>query len=453
MTDTRPSVYRSAFPGLRRYLYRLIARYLSYFTNADSRVLEIGPTSSLLREMMVAGSVAAYRPAPGAGFSTPQVIGDFDAAVAFQADRIVLNGLIHVEPDIQARLEEVHRLCRPSTRVLLVHYSSLWRPIFSLAHALGLQPNVRKTNWIAPSDLVNLLTLSGFSLVHTQARVLVPVWIPLVGDLVNRWLAPLPVFNWFALLRVSVARPLMTEWTTPPSVSVVVPARNESGNIASLVERLPRMGPADELIFVEGHSTDDTWSAMQQAAARWPHRRITCLQQKGRGKGDAVRAGFDVARGEILMILDADLTVPPEDLPKFYRARLSGVCEFVNGSRLVYPMETEAMRFANMVGNKLFAMAFSFLLGQPFKDTLCGTKVIDREAYRELARNRGYFGEFDPFGDFDLLFGAQRLGLRIVELPIRYRERTYGTTNIQRWRHGLLLLRMTLFAARRVKFI
>ncbi len=453
MTETRRAASPHAGSRLRRYLYSLIARYLSFFTNADARVLEVGPTSSLLREMMVAGTMAAYRPAPGAGFPASHVIDGFDAAVAFEADRIVLNGLIHFEADIQARLEELHRLCRPSTRLLIVHYSSLWQPVFGLAHALGLQANVRKTNWIAPSDLVNLLTLAGFSLVSTQARVLVPVWVPVIGDLINRWLAPLPIFNWFALVRVSVARPLMPAWPTPPSVSVVVPARNESGNIASLVERLPRMGPADELIFVEGHSTDDTWAAMQQAAARWPDRRITCLRQPGKGKGDAVRAGFDVACGEILMILDADLTVPPEDLPKFYRARVSGAGEFVNGSRLVYPMESEAMRFANMIGNKLFALTFSFLLGQPFKDTLCGTKVIDRASYRELARSRGYFGDFDPFGDFDLLFGAQRLGLRIVELPIRYRERTYGTTNIQRWRHGLLLARMTLFAARRVKFI
>jgi hypothetical protein len=431
----------------------LIGRYLSFFSGAEARVLEVGPTSSLLKAAMVAGRVAAYRPAPDAGYPAADVVADFDAAVAYKADRIVLNGLLHLTPDIQATLEELHRLCRPSTRLLIVHYSSLWQPVFTVARAVGVLTSAPKTNWIAPSDLVNLLTLAGFSLVSTQARVLVPVRIPIVADLINRWLAPLPVVNWFALVRVSVARPLMPAWTSPPSVSVVVPARNEAGNIASLVERLPRMGPDDELIFVEGHSADDTWRAMQQVAARFPERRITCIQQRGSGKGDAVRAGFDLARGEILMILDADLTVPPEELPKFYRARVSGVGEFVNGSRLVYPMEAEAMRFVNMVGNKFFALAFSFVLGQPFKDTLCGTKVIDRDSYRQLAANRGYFGEFDPFGDFDLLFGAQRLGLQVVELPIRYRERTYGTTNIQRWRHGWLLMRMTLFAARRVKFI
>jgi hypothetical protein len=437
----------------REYLYRLIAKYLSFFTSPDARVLEVGPATRLLKDAMQVRGMAAYEPAAGSGFEAGEIVEDFDAAVAFQADQIILNGMLHIEEDIQARLEEVHRLCAPSTRVLIVYYSSLWKPLFTVARALGLQRPMPKINWIAPSDLHNLLVLSGFELVTSQARVLVPVWIPLVSDLVNRWLAPFPGLNWLAMVQVAVARARKASWADAPSVSVVVPARNEAGNIAALVERLPSMGPADELIFVEGHSTDDTWGAMQAAAARWPDRHITCIQQTGKGKGDAVRAGFALARREILMILDADLTVPPEDLPKFYRARVSGLCDFVNGSRLVYPMEGEAMRFANMVGNKFFALAFSFLLGQTFKDTLCGTKVLDRAAYERLAANRGYFGDFDPFGDFDLLFGAQRLGLKMVELPIRYRQRTYGTTNIQRWRHGWLLLRMTAFAARRVKFI
>jgi hypothetical protein len=438
---------------VRHYLYRLLAKYVAFFTPTDAKVLEVGSASRLLRDAITGVRTMAYRPTPAAGFEAAEVLDTFEAAARFAPDRVVLSGTLHIEDDIQARLEEVHRLCTADTRVLIIYYSSLWRPLFHVARALGLQTNEPKTNWIAPSDLENLLRLSGFELVTSQARVLVPVWIPLLSDFANRWLAPLPVLNWAALAHVAVARPLMPAWTTPPSVSVVVPARNEAGNIEAAVLRLPPMGPSDELIFVEGNSTDETWATIQDVAARWPDRRIRCLQQPGRGKGDAVRTGFAAARNEILMILDADLTVPPEDLPKFYRARVSGVCEFVNGTRLVYPMEAEAMRFVNMIGNKFFALAFSFLLGQSFKDTLCGTKVIDRRAYERLAANRAYFGEFDPFGDFDLLFGAQRLGLKIVELPIRYRQRTYGSTNIQRWRHGWLLLRMTAFAARRVKFI
>jgi glycosyltransferase involved in cell wall biosynthesis len=236
-------------------------------------------------------------------------------------------------------------------------------------------------------------------------------------------------------------------------VSVVVPARNERGNIEVLVQRLPLMGPHDELIFVEGHSDDGTWEEIQRVAAAYSARSIRCLRQSGHGKGDAVRLGFAHARREILMILDADLSVEPEMLPRFYRAIADGVGDFVNGSRLVYPMEQRAMRFANLLGNKFFAAAFSFLLGQPLKDTLCGTKVLRRESYEAIARNRTYFGEFDPFGDFDLLFGASRQALKIVELPVRYRERIYGSTNIRRWAHGWLLLRMTFFAARRLKFI
>jgi hypothetical protein len=438
---------------LRRYLYRLIARYLGFFTPAGARILEVGPMTRLLKDALPDRQVLAYRPDPEAGFSHAEVLPTFEDAVRFAPERIVLNGVLHVERDIQARLEEIHTLCTPSTRVLIVYYSSLWKPVFRVARALGLQTKGPDDNWISPSDAANLLALAQFEVVTSQPRVLLPVWIPLVSDIVNRWLAPLPVANWFALLNVVVARPRRPAWATAPSVSVVVPARNEAGNIEALIERLPAMGPADELIVVEGHSTDNTWAVLESAVARHPERDITILRQKGRGKGDAVRTGFAVAKREILMILDADMTVPPEDLRKFYRARVSDVGEFVNGTRLVYPLEAGAMQFANIVGNKFFALAFSFLVGQPVKDTLCGTKVIDRTSYEQLHRDRAYFGDFDPFGDFDLLFGAQRLGLKYVELPIRYQSRSYGSTNIQRWRHGWLLLRMTLFAARRVKFI
>jgi hypothetical protein len=437
----------------RQYLYGLIARYIAFFTPLDARILDVSPRNCLLRDALGRHSIVAYRPSADAGFAAEETVSRFEDAARRNADRIVLNGTLHSETDIQAHLEEMHRLCAHSTRVVIVYYSSLWRPLFRIADALGLRKAPRDENWLAPSDVENLLTLARFEIVTSQPRVLVPIWIPVLSDFVNRWIAPLPGIRWLALLHVAVARPLTPAWKAPPSVSVVIPARNEAGNIEAAVRRLPAMGPDDEIIFVEGHSTDDTWAQIQRVAAAFPDRRITTLQQQGRGKGDAVRAGFAAASRDILMILDADLTVPPEDLPKFYRARVSGICEFVNGSRLVYPMEGGAMKFANMVGNKFFAIAFSFLLGQPFKDTLCGTKVIDRDAYERLARGRAYFGEFDPFGDFDLLFGAQRLGLRIRELPVRYRDRTYGSTNIQRWRHGVILLRMTIFAARRVKFI
>jgi glycosyltransferase involved in cell wall biosynthesis len=234
---------------------------------------------------------------------------------------------------------------------------------------------------------------------------------------------------------------------------VVVPARNEAGNVASILERTPEMGSGTELVFVEGHSTDDTYEVIEEEMANFPERRCQLLRQSGKGKGDAVRLGFARASGDVVMILDADLTVPPEDLPRFYRALLEGKGEFINGVRLVYPMERQAMRLVNLFGNKLFSLAFSWLLGQPIMDTLCGTKVLWKRDHEAVAASRSYFGDFDPFGDFDLLFGAARLNLKIVEVPIRYRERTYGSTNIRRWRHGWMLLKMVFFAAGRLKFV
>jgi glycosyltransferase involved in cell wall biosynthesis len=236
-------------------------------------------------------------------------------------------------------------------------------------------------------------------------------------------------------------------------VTVVVAARNEEGNVPAIFARVPEMGSGTELIFVEGNSKDDTWGAIEREIARHPGRNVKLFKQPGKGKGDAVRTGFAHATGDVLMILDADLTVPPEDLPLFYEAWRSGRGEYINGVRLVYPMEDKAMRFFNLLGNKFFAQAFSWLLSQSIKDTLCGTKVLSRRHYEMIAANRGYFGDFDPFGDFDLIFGAAKYNLRFVDLPIRYRERTYGETNIQRWRHGLLLFRMVLYALRRIKFV
>jgi glycosyltransferase involved in cell wall biosynthesis len=238
-----------------------------------------------------------------------------------------------------------------------------------------------------------------------------------------------------------------------PSVSVVVPARNEAGNIADIFARLPQMGCNTELIFVEGHSRDNTFEVIQAEISRHPEQSCQLLKQSGIGKGNAVREGFAAARGDVLMILDADLTVPPEDLPRFYEALMSGKGDMINGVRLVYPMENQAMRFMNLLGNKFFTVAFSWVLGQPIKDTLCGTKALWRSDYEQIAHNRAYFGDFDPFGDYDLLFGAVRLNRKIVDVPIRYRERKYGTTNIQRWKHGWLLIKMLGIAVRRLKFI
>jgi glycosyltransferase involved in cell wall biosynthesis len=286
----------------------------------------------------------------------------------------------------------------------------------------------------------------------------IPYRIPLISSFFNKFLYRLPLLNALSLNQFVFARPFPANQTKEEmdrkySVSVVIPARNECGNIEEAIKRVPEMGSFTEIIFVEGNSTDNTWETIQEMYEKYKDKRpLQIMQQEGKGKGDAVRKGYSAAKGDILMILDADLTVAPEDLPKFYNAITSGKGEFINGVRLVYPMEKNAMRPLNTLGNYFFSSMFSWMLEMPVKDSLCGTKVMFRTDYVKLAENRRFFGDFDPFGDFDLLFGAFKLNLKIIDLPIRYRERKYGDTNISRFRHGVILLRMVMFAAGKIKF-
>jgi SAM-dependent methyltransferase len=366
-------------------------------------------------------------------------------------DYLILSETANLAADIQQLFQNLKSVSHQDTRLIINVYNALWRPMISLATLLGWRNPQPESNWLSKADIAGLLYLSGWELIHSEERILCPIRLFGLEGIINRFLAPL--IPPLCLSLFIVARPLPNKKRTDHSVSVVIPARNEAGNIAPALARTPEMGSWTELIFVEGNSKDNTWEMIQQIKDNNPTRRIKILQQSGKGKGNAVRDGFREAEGEILMILDADLTVPPEELPKFYEAIISGRCEFCNGSRLVYPMEEKAMQFLNLCANKIFAILFTWLLGQPVKDTLCGTKVLTKANYQKIAENRAYFGDFDPFGDFDLLFGASKLNLKIQDVPIRYKERVYGETNIHRWKHGWLLLNMVVFAASKLKFV
>jgi SAM-dependent methyltransferase len=448
--------------GGRAY-HRRLAHIYGFLVAPGQRVLEIGcGTGDLL---------AAVKPAVGIGVDFSDValsrgqgrhpelsFVHADAhdlsSLSGTFDVIILSDLLNDLWDVQAALTGLRRLCHPGTRIIANFYSRLWELPLRAAARMGLATRLLQQNWLTTDDVVNLMHLSGFRVFRQWQEVLCPLPIPGIAPACDRVLVRLPGLRLMALANFVVARPMdLPSAAERTTVSVIVPARNEAGNVDAILARIPQMGGGTEVVFVEGHSSDDTYGTIERALASRPGLNARLFQQTGRGKGDAVRLGFAEARGDILMILDADLTVPPEDLPRFFDAICSGRGEFVNGVRLTYPMAEHAMRFANFLGNKFFSLAFSWLLGQPIKDTLCGTKVIRRADYERLAANRAYFGDFDPFGDFDLLFGAAKLGLEIVELPIRYRERTYGTTNIQRWRHGWLLLKMCVFAAGRIKFV
>jgi SAM-dependent methyltransferase len=370
-------------------------------------------------------------------------------------DVIILSDLVNDLWDVELAFRQLNKLTKQRSRLILNAYSRIWELPLGIARATGLAKPLLEQNWLTMDDIENLLRLADFEVTRHWSEVLLPIGIEPLERIANRYLSHVWPTELAALTHFVVARPSprAEAENATPSVSVIVPARNEAGNVAAIFERTPQMGRGTELVFVEGHSTDETYATIESEIARNPAWDCQLLRQAGKGKGDAVRLGFEHARGDVLMILDADLTVAPEDLPRFLDALQSGKGDFINGVRLVYPMEKQAMRFFNLLGNKLFSLAFSWLLGQSIKDTLCGTKVLSATDYQRIAAQRAYFGDFDPFGDFDLLFGAARLNLKIVDLPIRYRERTYGTTNIQRWRHGWLLLRMVVFAARRIKFV
>lgn len=473
MLNKRKQVFYDHFqklaPGYAKYKKRFsyywqdIVSYVNYFLTDDASILDVG--------CGIGDTLAQLKGKNKVGIDvSPAMINEAKAkhknikfyemdAENIQLDQkfdvIIISNTIGYFVDIQNVLNSLKSVSKTDTRIIITYYNHFWEPLLRFGEYIGLKKKSPKQNWLSIKDIRNFLNITGYESYRSAKRVLFPAYFPIFSWLVNKIIARLPFFNNLGLNTFVFARlsPALSYPNDHFSTSVIIPARNESGNIENAIKRMPQFGKHLELIFVEGNSTDDTWETIQKVQEKYKEQfDIKIARQDGKGKGDAVRKGYSIASGDILMILDADLTVPPEDLPKFYNAIIERKGEFINGSRLVYPMDANAMRPLNILGNKFFSNAFSWILEQPIKDTLCGTKVMLRKDYLKLAENRKFFGEFDPFGDFDLIFGAYKLNLKIIDLPITYRERTYGDTNISRFKHGFILLRMMFFAISKIKF-
>lgn len=454
---------RDDWIGKNQFFYEDEIRYMRFLVPEGQRVLELGCGTGFL--------LSALNPSYGVGvdFSPAMVdvaskkhpelnfiVGDIEHPKTLEGlegtfDYIVISDTIGYVDDIEKTLNNLHSLCSRDTKIIIVYFEKLWEPILKFFTLFKHRMPHGPENWLSTDDIADLLSLCDFDVIKTEWRQLAPARLFGIGRVFNRFVATLPFIRRFCLRNFIVARSLHDVETGPLSATVLVPCRNEVGNIESAVKRLPEFAKSQEILFVEGHSQDGTWEEIQRVIAAYPDKIIRGIQQDGKGKGDAVRKGFDEATGEVLMILDADLTVPPEDLPKFYSALVRGKGNYINGTRLVYPMEKKAMRALNFLANRSFSIIFSWLLNQRLTDTLCGTKVLTKEHYKKIATDRSYFGEFDPFGDFDLIFGASKQNLKLVEIPIRYAARTYGETQISRFRHGWMLLKMVVFAFKKLK--
>ena len=449
--------------SIKNYYYQILKNYFKYYVIPNSSILQLGEENGVILEYLEASSGVIIKKSKDIINSYKKKFPDYSFInidinkdklnIKNKFDYIIISDVIRDIEDIQYFFNKISNLCNKNTRIIISYSNKFWGPIFKLAELLKIKKKEVKQNWVDSESLKNIIKLSNFEIIKENKKIILPIYLPIFNYFFNNILSNLPIFRNLCLLNFVHLRYKFKERVSHKKVSIIIPTKNERGNIENAIKRIPKFGKSQEIIFVDGNSKDNTYEEILKNIKKYKNLNIKLFKQVGSGKGDAVRCGFKNAKGDILMILDADLTVPPEELVKFYDAVIFNHGEFINGSRFVYPMEKNAMRFLNMIGNKFFTNFLSYSINQTLTDTLCGTKVLLKKDYIKIEENRKFFGNFDPFGDFDLIFGASRLNLKIIDIPIRYQERTYGTTQISRFYHGWLLIKMSFYALIKIKLI
>ncbi len=356
---------------------------------------------------------------------------------------LLLNGNLNYWVDIQKELEELKTKINRNTRIIAIVYSYYAKWIFKLLNRLKLRSAILPRNYISLNSLSHIFKLSGYEMIYFKPLIFFPFRFVFIGDMLNLILKNIPIIKNLCFVGSIVLRPIITE-KSEKSLSIIIPAKNERENITRFFAEITQIEKSNtEIIFVEGHSSDRTWNKIEELIKEYHgDLNIKLYKQPAKGKKDAVEYGFSKASGDLILILDSDLTVSVDEIKKFYNAYCEGLADFINGDRLVYPMEKNAMRFLNWIGNVFFAKVLSVCLNQKIGDSLCGTKLFPRVFLKPMKEWIRHFNKTDPFGDFELLFAASELCLGIVDVPVHYSSRKYGTTQIQRFYNGWQLIRM-----------
>lgn len=440
-----------------KYYYSELQILHKQFIEKGKTVLDIGcGTGDLLNSLSPSFGVGidfSFEMVKIASHKYPKLHFQVMDAHNLQLDRtfeyVVMSNLVGYSEDIWQVFRELAKVSNRRTQIIITNYNYLWQPFMAIAEKLKVKMPDKIQNWLPQEFIKQFLYLAGFEVVKSGKYLHSPLNLGILGKIINIVLSNIPILDRFALIEYIIARPVFfgAEKHKEIPISIIIPTHNEAGNIKHIVDNMPQIGSKMEMVFVDLPGEDATEDVIKQMIKENKGKILLkyVKQREKTGKIGALRQGILEANGEIIIIYDADATVPPEDLEKVYLALIERKADFINGTRLVYPTEKGAMRFANHLGNTFFAKLFTWSLGQHFTDTLCGTKGFWRQDFMDFEKSKTGYDNFDLFGDFYLLLSAYRKNLRIAEVPVRYKTRRYGDTKMNRLKNGFRFFVMYLY--------